>query len=854
MTKLLRLAFYIVMFFNTSIVYAQFPYIESFKNATATGITFGGAPSAFLTAGGTAYDIQTQAHTGSPIDPNGDGYLRLTNRLNNQKGYIYSNSIFPSTQGLTVEFEYYIYGGSGADGISFFLFDATAEPFNIGGFGGSLGYAQINTTNPTSPGVSKGYLAVGLDEFGNFSNPSEGRQGGIRGQSPGSVTLRGKGDGAALTPDNYSYLTSVRTTALNFSLVGDPNSRQPGTSSPGYRKVLMIMEPSPAGGYNITVRISRGGPSLVTTTVIDNFHYAEIAPHNLKYGIASSTGAQTNFHEIRNVFIDVLDANNLAAPLAGNDVLTTCQGNPAIVDISLNDKTKNEGGQINKATIDLDPGTIGLQASFSIAGKGTFTTTSDGNVLFTPEPAFIGTVTVSYTIKDTYGKTSNNATITATVVAGPPQANAGADQFLNSNTTPVSFTLQGNDPGINKGQWTQVSGPSNANFVNPAQSNTQVNNLSSGTYIFRWTLRSDNGCELSDDVQLIVNRPPVANNDLLSTLINTPGSISILDNDTDPDGNNTIDRGSISISTHPQHGRLSIDPLTGTVIYTPNAGFTGADFFEYTVKDNYGVVSNIARVTITVSIPPFPALIGLAKALTSKTKSLDGSYDLTFIFNLVNYGDVEGIYNISLTDDLENVFKKNNVIVKRLTATGNLHINPGYNGFSDKEMLILTSNLAAKSKEQVILEINVSLNQAEGTFNNTAFAQGIAVNDRSLTRDQSTNGLVPDPETPMDVTPAKPTPVTINKDDLFVPGGFSPNNDGINDYLIIENAGNLQIHLEIFNRWGNRIYRSANYKNEWNGKTTEGIHIGDDVPMGTYYYIIKVDGKNRKAGHLTISR
>ncbi|HMI02530.1 MAG TPA: hypothetical protein VK541_08625, partial [Pedobacter sp.] len=170
MIKQLQIALFLVLSFIAADTYAQFPYQESFRGATANGITFGGAPSAFLTAGGSGY--QAGAHTGTPLDAVGEGYLRLTNNTKNQKGYIYSNADFPSTEGLSAEFEYYIYGGNGADGISFFLFDATASPFVIGGFGGSLGYAQINTTNPVSPGVSKGYLAIGLDEFGNFSNPT----------------------------------------------------------------------------------------------------------------------------------------------------------------------------------------------------------------------------------------------------------------------------------------------------------------------------------------------------------------------------------------------------------------------------------------------------------------------------------------------------------------------------------------------------------------------------------------------------------------------------------------------------------------------------------------------------------
>ena len=67
--------------------YAQFPYVESFMNSSARGIIFGGSPSAFLTAAGNAYDSNSSTHTGTPIDENGNGYLRLTTNQRNEKGY-----------------------------------------------------------------------------------------------------------------------------------------------------------------------------------------------------------------------------------------------------------------------------------------------------------------------------------------------------------------------------------------------------------------------------------------------------------------------------------------------------------------------------------------------------------------------------------------------------------------------------------------------------------------------------------------------------------------------------------------------------------------------------------------------
>jgi hypothetical protein len=180
MTKfLIRISFFLLTLLWAVNIFAQFPYREGFKGPTATDVILGG--TAVLTAG-------------SGIDPNGSGYLRLTNNQAFQSGFVRSTQSFPSAEGLIISFEYFTYGGSGADGINFFLFDSSASAaFNIGGFGGSLGYSQRSDLN--LPGLSKAFIGIAFDEFGNFSNPIQGRVGGP-GQRPSSVTLRGDGNGS----------------------------------------------------------------------------------------------------------------------------------------------------------------------------------------------------------------------------------------------------------------------------------------------------------------------------------------------------------------------------------------------------------------------------------------------------------------------------------------------------------------------------------------------------------------------------------------------------------------------------------------------------------------------------------
>lgn len=104
-----------------------------------------------------------------------------------------------------------------------------------------------------------------------------------------------------------------------------------------------------------------------------------------------------------------------------------------------------------------------------------------------------------------------------------------------------------------------------------------------------------------------INASPVAEDDQEATEVDQAVSIDVLANDTDEDSDPLI----ISAVTEPANGVAAIigDAL---IQYTPNAGFTGTDVFDYTISDGQGGVSS-ARVTVTVGAaapepaPPDPA-------------------------------------------------------------------------------------------------------------------------------------------------------------------------------------------------------------------------------------------------------
>ncbi|MBO9151406.1 PKD domain-containing protein [Chitinophaga sp. GCM10012297] len=81
------------------------------------------------------------------------------------------------------------------------------------------------------------------------------------------------------------------------------------------------------------------------------------------------------------------------------------------------------------------------------------------------------------------------------------------------------------------------------------------------------------------------------------------------------------------------------------------------------------------------------------------------------------------------------------------------------------------------------------------------------------------------------------------------PNVFSPNGDNINDTWVIRELVNYpNCIVEIFNRYGQRLYRSAGYGTSWDGK-----YRGDTLPVGTYYYVIQPgDGGKSVSGSVTI--
>ena len=92
-------------------------------------------------------------------------------------------------------------------------------------------------------------------------------------------------------------------------------------------------------------------------------------------------------------------------------------------------------------------------------------------------------------------------------------------------------------------------------------------------------------------------------------------------------------------------------------------------------------------------------------------------------------------------------------------------------------------------------------------------------------------------------------------EEVFIPNAFSPNGDGNNDvFRMTTSAGIELIQFEIFNRWGNKVWSTNDFRSGWDGK-----YLGQDETLNTYYYVFRykclTDGQNYiKKGDLILMR
>lgn len=366
---------------------------------------------------------------------------------------------------------------------------------------------------------------------------------------------------------------------------------------------------------------------------------------------------------------------------------------------------------------------------------------------------------------------------------------------------------------------------SSSNFTS-GLATTSVNPFSSTIYTATGT--NSFGCEASSTVALVVNSGPSLIPYVSNTLICSGETVTLGVS------------GSTSYTWLPgnQNGEI--------IIASPS------------VSTTYSVISSTqgcsSYTTITVELNNcVKALFGVTNA-ADKPVFYKGSYYLIhFTVTAVNSSGIE-LNNVELNSLLPSTFPSpaSYTVIdgpKITSLASALIANESFNGHSDLSLTKAgASKLLAGKRDTITYSVLLDPKGTNGNFKNWVIGYAGLFSNVTLI-DSSNSGFNWDPD--LDGNPANnnlPTLIEIPIIDLFIPEGFSPNGDGLNDVFEIKGLNERQVDLIVYNRWGNKVYEMNNYLNDWNGTpNVSGVSFGNGkLPEGTYYFILNFkDGKTQ---------
>ncbi len=377
-----------------------------------------------------------------------------------------------------------------------------------------------------------------------------------------------------------------------------------------------------------------------TTATTDRFSYT----------VTDTEGALSNEAIVSITVIEPTIINT--APIANNDSIGSLEaGETTSFTVTGNDIDSD--GNLNPVSV-----VIVLSPA-----NGTATVDTSGTITYTNTNTTATTDTLSYTVSDTEGVISNEATVSITIteptpINTAPIANNDMVDSLEAGGI-ISFTVTEND----------VDSDGNLNPVSvvivssPIYGTATVDETGTITYL------NDGGSAISDTLSYTVadtqgaisneaivsitinaspltNEPPVTQTDMATVQLGESIAINVLANDSDSDG--TLNKNSLVIVSNPSVGTVDINSVTGEITYSHNGSATSNDSFTYTVEDDKGDVSNEATVLITITS---------SSASCGKGIELDGINDWVNIpdLTLTNDFTVEGWFKLAPGIDYRDV-------------------------------------------------------------------------------------------------------------------------------------------------------------------------------------------------------
>ena len=299
----------------------------------------------------------------------------------------------------------------------------------------------------------------------------------------------------------------------------------------------------------------------------------------------------------------------------------------------------------------------------------------DGNrrITIDPKDDQNGTATITLVVEDEDGGVNEEpCTFIVTVAAVNDPPAGGNDEAETKEDTAVTIAATDNDD-VDEGTNEDDENLLIISVDDPAHGSAAAVNGDkdilytpddewNGIEVFNYTVEDADGIQVAFTVTVTVMPEPddpVADNDSVTTDEDHAVSIDVLDGDVDVDASATLNTHtdahpelqtlSIDIEdaalTVPLHGDISIDEITGEIVYTPDTNYNGSDSFTYYLIDNTGRKDE-GTVTVTIDQVNDAPTVNADEATTQE----DNAVTIDVLFNdedldIISSNNEDDLYN-----------------------------------------------------------------------------------------------------------------------------------------------------------------------------------------------------------------
>ncbi len=414
------------------------------------------------------------------------------------------------------------------------------------------------------------------------------------------------------------------------------------------------------------------------------------------------------------------------------------------------------------------------------------------------------------------------------------------------------YVLRGKNPVLGVGEWSAVG--NTAIIVDPLAPNSRVTNLTAGSHVFQWTVTYGN-CPL-DSARVIITKdtvgefPNAGRDSVICDTIYSMNAVPLKYGN----GSWEIIQGTLILAqaSNPECNLSGIAPGENILRWNANNGACASFFDEVKITRVMPVVSTIAGkdtalcgTELFLDATPVINESGVWRLVQGQGKLVDPVYENAYIYGL---GEGDNLWVWS-ADNACNIPVEDTVIVH---VHNFVYLNTGPDTtmyYTPSSPLIIgPGDLATGGTGQFIYlwtpgEHLLAPSAAEGRFKPPSIGTymfDIKIVDEMGCSDSGSREVI-----------------IIQVQQIDIPTLFTPNSDGLNDQLILPGIESYpESELVIMDKFGQVVFRTTGYNNQWSGVASEGYFAGKDLPEDTYFYFLNLteDKERLQKGFIELKR